>query len=240
VGQDDPKVKYLARGEGRLLYFSEREVMVRAAKSVTRMELVGASARPTIDLLDQQPHFSNYLQGSDQAKWRTNVAQYRRLRYREVYPGIDLIFYGNQEQLEYDFLVRPGADPNRIELRFAGMKSLDVNADGDLVLRGEGGSIVHKQPIVYQEQDGQRIPVAGRYVVVNRNRVRFEVAEYDRSEMLVIDPILTYSSYLGGTTHNSAEEIAYAVARDPEGNLYVAGRTLSTNCSAARRVSEHC
>ena len=147
---------------------------------------------------------------------------YARVRYEDVYPGIDLDFYGNQHQLEYDFVIAPGASPDVIELDFDGADSIELNGEGDLVLHTSGGEIKQHKPVVYQVVDGVRKSVAGSYVV-NDHRVLFQVAEYDPGETLIIDPILTYSTYWGGFAQ------VQSVAVDSDGNVYISGDTASSN-----------
>src|SRR2546427_1923700 len=163
--------------------------------------------------------------GSDPANWRTDVPTYAKVRYKNVYPGIDLIYYGTQRQLEYDFVVSPGADPKRIRLGFQGVDKLEVDAQGDLVLHTATGVIRQRKPVIYQEVEGARREIAGGYVLEGARRVGFRVAAYDARRPLVIDPALFYSTYLGG---NSSDE-GLAIAVDTAGNAYVTGATSSTD-----------
>ncbi|TMI11754.1 MAG: hypothetical protein E6H40_03915, partial [Betaproteobacteria bacterium] len=176
--------------------------------------------------------------GKDPAKWRTNVPTYAKVHYRAVYPGIDLVYYGNQRQLEYDFVVAPGADPNRIVLGFQGAERLEINAEGELVLHA-GGEVIHQRvPVIYQEIDGVRTKIEGRYVLKDAHRVGFQVAAYDPSRPLVIDPTLVYSTYLGG----SGGDVGHGIAVDAAGAAYVTGLTGSADftagCTAPQRRSE--
>jgi hypothetical protein len=167
----------------------------------------------------------NYLLGDDPARWSTNVATYARVKYEGVYPGIDLIYYGNQRQLEYDFVVSPGADPKAIALSFEGSDTVTVDAAGDLVLHMPRGDVRLRRPIVYQDIDGTRTPVDGRYVVKDQNRVGFQLAAYDTTRAVVIDPVLVYASYLGG----SSTDRALGIAVDGSGNAFITGDTMSTS-----------
>src|SRR5438477_468421 len=135
---------------------------------------------------------------SDPAKWRRDIPQFARVRYQKVYPGIDLVFYGHQGQLEYDFQVAPGADPARPELEFDGSTKLELEG-GDLVLHGEGDSVRLHAPHVYQLLGSRDQSVEGHFALRAANRVGFEVGGYDHSRELIIDPILTYSTYFGGS-----------------------------------------
>jgi len=217
-GQTEARVKFLARIPGYTLYVtSDEAVFAGRDGSVERMKLLGASRKMRIEPLDKQPGISNYFIGNDPAKWRTNVANYGRVALREVYPGIDLIFYSNERQLEYDWVVAPGVDPRQIRVRWNGAEPVRKNADGDLVL---SASLRQKKPLI--QQDGK--PIDGGYVVHGKE-VSFEVAKYDATKPLVIDPVFLYSTYLGG----SSGDIGQGIAVDGAGNAYVTGYTFSTN-----------
>jgi hypothetical protein len=217
-GQTDARVMFLARVSGYTLFVTSTEAVFAGRDgSVERMKLLGANRKMRIEPLDKQPGISNYFIGNDPSKWRTNVANYGRVALREVYPGIDLIFYGNERQLEYDWVVAPGADPKQIRVRCEGADPVRKNADGDLVL---SASLRQKKPLIRQE--GRRIE--GGYVVHGRE-VAFQVARYDATRPLVIDPVLVYSTYLGGSGNDQGNGIAV----DGAGNAYVTGTTASTN-----------
>src|SRR5260370_29364863 len=158
------------------------------------------------------------------AKWRTNVPTYAKVKYEGIYSGIDLVYYGNQRQLEYDFIVAPGADPRRIAFDVRGAKRIRRDEHGDLVLKMGEGEIRWHKPVAYQEKNGARQLVAARYAITDRNRVRFELARYDRSRSLYIDPLI-YSTYLGG----SKGDFGTSIAVDSAGNAYVTGTTASTD-----------
>ena len=228
-GQVDLQVRFLARGPGYGLYLTSGEaVLALGAKdrAVLRMALVGANSNAQVSGLDELPGKANYFIGKDPAKWRTNVPTYAKVRYRGVYPGIDLVYYGNQRQLEYDFVVARGADPRRIALRFAGAEKLEIDGQGDLVLHLPQGNVRVKRPVVYQSVDGKRQEIDGRYVVRDEDRVGFQLAAYDSNKTLVIDPIvLSYSTFLGGNGFDGAAGIAV----DGLGHAYVTGFTTSTN-----------
>ncbi len=184
-----------------------------------------ANASPRVEALEELPGKANYFLGNDPTKWRTNVPTYARVHYQDLYPGIDLIYYGNQRQLEYDLVVRPGADPSRIRLGVQGADTLDVDAQGDLVLHTAGGDIRQRKPAAYQEIDGMRQEISGGYVLKGSHTVGFEVGAYDASRPLVIDPVLFYSTYLGG----SSDDFGSGIAVDSSGDAYVTGYTLSTD-----------
>jgi hypothetical protein len=251
-GQTDPRVQFLARGAGYSLFLTGNEavfVLSRRDKQSTKqdlrqersnwasarprtktaalkMSLVGANAALAAEGLAEQKGKANYLIGNDAAKWRTNVSTFGRVQYKNVYSGIDLTYYGNQQQLEYDFTVQPKADYKQIKLDFKGAKKIEVEeASGDLLLSTKLGVMHEHRPKVYQEINGERKEIASRYVKRGKE-IGFEVEEYDATLPLVIDPALDYSTYLGG---NSSSEQALGIAVDSSGNVYVTGFTGSTN-----------
>src|SRR5712672_1576210 len=233
-GQTQKDVRFLSRGPGYSLYLTAGEAVLVLAKPdakaqeksvALRMSLVGAARKPHITGLDELPGKANYFIGKDRSKWRANVPTYAKVQYRNVYPGVDLVYYGNQRQLEYDFVVAPGADPKRIALGFKGADKLEIDAKGDLVLRAAGGEVRQHKPVVYQEIDGIRQEIDGGYVRKGANRVGFRLAAYDTARPLIIDPVLSYSTYLGG----SGREKGLAIAVDRDGNAYVTGLVSSTD-----------
>jgi Beta-propeller repeat len=233
AGQTDPQVEFLSRGSGYSLYLTQAEAVLALSnrkskteagpQSVVRMKFAGANPEPQIEGADALPGKSNYLIGNDPSKWRQNVASYEKVRYRSVYPGIDLIYYGNQRQLEYDFVVGAGADPNAIKLDFDGVKQIRVDDQGDLVLNTGDAEVRQNKPVTYQEVEGRRQEIASQYVVGESGEVGFKIGEYDRSRPLVIDPVLRYSTFLG----SSADDLPEDIAVDGAGNAYVTGFTKS-------------
>src|SRR6266700_386271 len=249
-GQTDKDVRFLSRGAGYSLYLTASEAVLvlakpnadakgdvratrerrdtptRAQSVALRMSLVGAARKPVVSGLDEQPGKANYFIGKDRSKWRTNVPTYAKVHYQNVYPGIDLVYYGNQRQLEYDFVVAPGADPKKIALRFQGAEKVEIDAQGELVLHTTGGDMRQHKPVIYQEIDGVRRDIDGGYVIKSGKRVGFQIAAYDTSRPLIIDPVvLSYSTFLGG----SFEDEGSGIAVDAAGNAYVTGMTASIN-----------
>ena len=235
-GQADDAVDFLARGAGYALFLKPSEATLvlsrRQANSpsrVLRMRLVGADAGARAAGAGELEGKVNYLVGDDPSKWRTGVETFGSVSYAGVYPGVDLVYYGNQRQLEYDFRVAPGADPRAVSLRFEGADKVELDAAGDLLLSMGEAVVRQPKPFVYQEVAGARRAVEGGYALGADGRVGFALGEYDRSQTLVIDPVIVYSTYLGGT----GQEQANGVAVDSAGNAYLAGFTTSTDFPTA-------
>ncbi|MGA8431898.1 MAG: SBBP repeat-containing protein [Candidatus Sulfotelmatobacter sp.] len=195
------------------------------------MDLPGSNSKPEIVAENQLPGVTNYILGRDPSQWHGGVAHYGQVRYRDIYPGIDLAYHGaslGQDKFEFDFLVNPGVNPENVKLEFPGLRKLRTTATGDLVLPSAAGDLHLHRPVAYQETNGIRQAVDARFVV-HENRVSFSLGTYDRSRQLVIDPTVTYSTYLGG----SAEDDAISITADASGNAYITGKTHSTNFSGA-------
>ena len=247
-GQTDPQVSFLARGAGYGLFLTVEPGCPDLARSsadknknqnatVVRMQLAGANPSAVATGTSQLPGKSNYFIGNDPAKWR-RVPQFARVRYQSVYPGVDLVYYGNQGQLEYDFEVAPGADPSQIALQFQGPERANLDSNGNLILASGGDEVRLQAPRIYQEFGSEQRPVAGRFVLQQDGKVGFDLAAYDRRRALVIDPELTYSTWLGGSALESCSAILLvasppsgcpAVAIDPSSNIYLAGSTTSAD-----------
>jgi Beta-propeller repeat/FIMAH domain len=220
---------FSARGAGYAVFLSEGTATLAlpptgaGAPLAITMRLLGARHPTAVTGLDRLPGVTNQIIGTDPQQWQIGVPGYAKVEYRDVYQGVNAIFYGTQQQLEYDFVVAPGADPRDIAIAFDGASSVSLDGHGDLVIATPVGDIVQRAPRIYQEKDGQRQSIDGGYVVKKHRRVAFRVGSYDHRMPLVIDPVLTYSTYLGGT----AGEAASGVATDAQGNVYVAGQTTS-------------
>jgi hypothetical protein len=238
-GQADSRVQFLSRGSGYGLFLTGTEAVLnlnrsgavrdmvgpqRSATAQLEMELLGASRGVSAAGQEQLPGVVNYMLGNNPALWQTNIPTFGRVSYDDVYPGIDLVYYGNQRQLEYDFVVAPGADPAAIRLAFRGADQMNLDAQGNLVLHTAGGVVIQHAPILYQQTASGRTSVDGDFVL-SGNQVRFRVGSYDASLPLVIDPVLSYSTYLGGLGYDAGT----AIAVDAAGSAYVTGQTGTAN-----------
>jgi uncharacterized protein (TIGR03437 family) len=243
-GQADPAVKFLARGAGYGVLVTPSETILTVSRrpaasreegpalrksrrtgesAYVRMQLAGASRDAEVLGVGLLPGKANYFAGRDPSRWRTEIPTYRQVEVKGVYPGVDLVYYGAGRELEYDFVVAPGADPDAIRLSYEGVEDLRVEANGDLVLTTKLGEIRQQNPVVYQETGGKRQAIAGTHVRLGAREAGFRVREYDRGRPLTIDPRLSYSTLLGG----AGAEAAIAMTVDSSGNAYVTGATTS-------------
>ena len=210
----------------RPTYLRALRAAVKAQRTTAiHLQLEGANPSAEIAGADKLPGKSNYFVGNDPNNWVTDVPAYSRVKYSAIYPGIDLVFYGNQRHLEYDFVVAPGADPKAIRLKVGGARKLAINSRGDLILSVPDGEVEFLKPVIYQMAGTERREIAGNYILASGNRVSFAVSKYDESLPLVIDPLLNYATYLGG----SGAETGFGIAVDGSGDAFVAGTTTSTD-----------
>jgi hypothetical protein len=246
-GQSEGRVRYLSRGNGYSLFLTSSEAVLAlrrgrpatredahraegstktraSSTAAVRMRLVGGRAEPEVSGIEKLAGRSHYFVGSDPSRWRRDIPHYARVLYRDIYPGVDLVYYGSQGRLEYDFLVSPGADPRRIRLRFEGADGMGLDEQGRLHLQFGEGTLEQHAPVVYQDVGGERRSVAGSYVLYHGGEVGFDVGAYDETRPIVIDPVLEYSTYLGG---GSSADIGESVAVDGTGSVYVTGETQS-------------
>src|SRR5467141_2826691 len=215
----------------RVPYFRSLRQARRAGRmTVLRMGLEGANLEAKISGLDPLPGKVNYFVGNKPEHWQTNIPTYSRVKYAQVYPGGDLVFYGNQRNLEYDFVVAPGADPKAIALTLKGARKVGVDSKGNLILSLADGQVIFQKHVLYQNVRGQRQQIEGGYSLTGKQRVTFAVSEYDRSEPLIIDPVLNYSTYLGGSA--PIGDAGSAIAVDSLGDAFVTGTTFSTTFPA--------
>jgi uncharacterized repeat protein (TIGR01451 family) len=245
-GQAQSGVKFLARGQGYGLFLDPNGAMLtlRSApqsgsnpiEEFVSMRLVGANSNAQIAGADPLSGKTNYIIGSDPQQWHRGIAQFAGVRYQQVYPGVDLIFYGHQGHLEYDFRVAPGADASQAQLQFDAASVLRVS-NGDLLLsrknkakKSQQATLRLRAPQIYQQDGDRRTPVAGWFVLHAGNRVSFEIASYNHQRELVIDPVLDFSTYFGGSG-SEASSLGPSVAVNGDGFIYLAGTTTSTPTS---------
>jgi hypothetical protein len=234
AGQADAQVQYLSRGTGYSLALTPGGAFLNLHKSAgqassastaLQISLVGANPLTSVEGVDPLPGLTNYLVGKDPSQWRTNIANYSRVEYQDVYAGINLVYYGNQQQLEYDFVVAPGVDPGAIRFAIRGAGSMQLDDQGNLVVQVAEGQVIQRAPVLYQEIGEARRAVSGKFVLLDQGTVGFQIGSYDHSLPLTIDPILSYSTYLGGSLNDAGAGIAV----DSSGNAYVVGTTSSTD-----------
>jgi len=257
-GQAPRPVQFVCRGPGYALSIEPRQAVLKLepdqAKSVRgaapadgiRMALVGADRTAQGTAIDKLPGVVSYFMGNDPSKWLSGVPTYRKVKYRSIYPGIDLVFYGNQRQLEYDFVLAPGADPSRIAWQIKGARP-SMDGEGNLILHAAKGPASFKKPVAYQTTGETRAMVDGSFSV-SGNRVGFRIGSYDKSKPLVIDPVLVYASYLGGSSTDNigfwngpgilANNPSQGLAVDSAGSVYVTGYTLSTDFPTSTNANQ--
>jgi Bacterial Ig-like domain (group 2)/Divergent InlB B-repeat domain len=249
-GQTDPRVRFLTRSGGYTMFLTPTETVLVEGKnriasgdafgkglkafrvdaknsrqSVLRMELLGANSAPEFQGLQELPGKVNYLIGKNEATWHTNVALFSEVQVAKVYRGVDLLFHGDQRQLEYDFVVAPGADPSRIGFKIRGAKKIEIAANGDLILHTADSEFEMRKPVIYQGEGASRNEVRGKFVLSGKNEVHFALGPYDHAEKLVIDPAIDYATFLGGAGTEISEALAVdsSVAGAPK--IYTTGTT---------------
>jgi len=239
-GQADNPARFIARNSQGIFYLGPNEVVITLRDSNTghaqsleardfsrkslRFQFIGGCAQARMTGAGQLRGEVNYLIGSDPSKWRKGVPTFASVEVAEAYPGINLILYGNQRQLEYDFVVGPGVDPAAIAIQVEGTEQMQIDERGDLLLKVGENVIRQKRPILYQMQEGRKREIEGRYKLRDSNIIAFEIGSYDPALPLIIDPVLAYSTFIGGL----AAEAGRAIALDKSGNIFIAGDTLST------------
>jgi Beta-propeller repeat len=247
VGQTAAGVDFLAHGSGYTLALTAGTAALGLRRGTTaptnaapsaavaaglqlQLGLVGANPQAPGSGEAPLPGTVNYFLGNDSAAWRTGISTYARVRYREVYPGVDVVYYGEQGQLEYDFELAPGANPTQVRLDFARSTGVAVDGQGGLLVQLAGGAVRQERPQLYQEVDGERRAVGGTYLLEARGQVGIAVGAYDASRALVIDPVLVYATYLGGSSGGVlGGDVGRGVAVDGAGNAYVTGFTASAD-----------
>jgi hypothetical protein len=230
-GQIDSRVNYLSRGAGYDFFLTAGETVMslhapdQNQAAVVRTKFIGANPRPEIAGEGELTGKLNYFIGNDPSKWRTGVSTYSKVRYRNIYRGVDAVYYGNQRQLEYDLVVAPAANARNIKLSISGADDLRIDGNGDLVLRIGNRELRQLKPTAYQELNNARQEAAANYVLSANREISIDVPSYDTSKPLIIDPVLFYSSFLGGSGLDEGHDVAV----DSNGNAYITGRTQSAN-----------
>jgi Beta-propeller repeat len=228
LGQVSPEIRYQAQGRHVSVSLSSQKMTWMIPQGFghkVEMHLEGARQQLEIVAEEKLPTLHSYIKGSDPAGWHSGIRTYRKVRYRETYPGIDLLVYGREGEIEYDFVAQPGADPAVIRLRFEGIDKMELGSHGELILTTPYGEMRQKKPFAYQWIQGRQREVASTFRLLDHNTVAFETGRYDHSRSLTIDPVLVYSTYLGGSKEESVESVDV----DSQGNVYVAGSTGSTD-----------
>jgi Beta-propeller repeat len=257
-GQTDGRVKFLSRNSQYNLFLTSDEAVFvlndpRAEsshsgrrwtrvlrhrstrkQSVVRMRLAGGKPS-AINGSSPVSGYTNYFIGRDPKNWVRNVPQFARVSYADVYPGVDMAFYGHDRAFEFDLMVKPGADPKQIALTFSGAQKVKTNVDGDLVLTSAAGDLALRKPFAYQQIDGGRKPVDVRFIARNRNEFGLAIGAYDPAHELVIDPVVIYSTYFGG----SGTDAGHATAVDATGAVYLTGETNSTDFPTQGGISSN-
>jgi hypothetical protein len=221
MGQIDDSVRFLSRGNEYILYLTSTEMVLSLkhgfreekqegskkdhktsqykpiTSDVVWIRFIGSNPNPKITGIDELQGKSNYFIGNDPTKWQAYVSNFSKVKIEKVYPRIDLVYYGNQRQLEYDWIVAPGADPKIIRFEVESKGDLKIDSQGNLILDDKGEVRMNK-PLIYQQRDGDITEIAGEYVVLSKREVGIQVSTYDTTLPLMIDPVLTYSTFLGG------------------------------------------
>src|SRR6476661_971434 len=242
AGQTDPNVKFQVKGAGHSIFFSPNEIAFVAFQqpnepgnqatnsSVVRSSLANSNPNPTISGLEKLPGVANFFLGEDSSQWQTNVPTFNGVVYQNVYQGIDRVFKGTEGQLKSEFLVAPFADPSQIKMNYSGVNDIRLRDDGALILETPLGELIDNAPIVYQDINGQRVNIPAAYNLLENGQVNFSLGYFDPTQPLVIDPVLAYSTYLGGSgdgISGNGNDYANRITVDSTGAAYIIGTTFN-------------
>ena len=229
----DSSLRYVARARGMSLGLRSTEAVLslrqKGGSAQVRIKLAGASRSAKLHGTKQLATHVHYYRGIDPSQWLTDVPAWARVEVSRVYPGIDLVWYGKEGELEHDFRVAPGADPSRIHMRFEGAEEVRLEGNGEVMVSVAGGELRLRRPVLYEEMDHELRQVAGEFVLRGEREIGFAPAPYDHSHTLVIDPVITYGTYLGG----SGDDKALALATNVLGHAYLTGQTSSLDFPGA-------
>ncbi|MCG3160516.1 MAG: hypothetical protein JMDDDDMK_01585 [Acidobacteria bacterium] len=241
-GQAGARVKFISRNSGYTLFLSANEAAIKLRPpemperhETVRMKFVNAATDARLFGMEKMASASNYFIGGDPARWRVGVVNFGRVKQRAVWPGIDVVWYGNQRLLEHDFIVAPGADPRKIRLEFSGASGMGVDKEGALELRTGAGGLRLLRPAAWQVSDSGREAVACDYRVNGAGQVEFRLGEYDKNRELVIDPAITLATWFGGADADEARNVAV----DKDGAVYIAGATVSVDFPVANSIQQN-
>jgi uncharacterized repeat protein (TIGR01451 family) len=264
-GQCNSGVKFLARGNGHNVFLTNNEIVLVLYQSnnvepeentnvfnpeksiknqsevkenttnILRIKLNGSNPTTTLEGVEELLGKANYFTGNNPSMWHKNIATFNKVKYKEIYTGIDMVFYASGNQLEFDFLISPGSDPKDISLNFQGMDTLNLNETGDLILEIDEKQINLQQPLVYQIEDGNKKEIEASYILKENKNISFSIKKYDISKPLIIDPKIVYSTYLGGSSYN----IGYDIAIDNEGNAYITGYNDSPDFPTKNQIQTY-
>ncbi|MEJ2615086.1 MAG: SBBP repeat-containing protein, partial [Ignavibacteriaceae bacterium] len=229
-GQSNNYADFISRTNNYTLLLSQREVTLMLLNSKGKnknkkidFKILGSNPNSKIHGMGKKQGTTNYFLGADEKNWKTDVPNYSKVLCEDIYTGINLVYYGNKHSLEFDFILAPGTDPGSIKLGFEGTNEISIDTKGNLILKTDGGDVTLKSPIIYQEHNNIRNIIDGKFKLDGESIVSFKIDDYDTGIPLIIDPVLVYSTYLGGSTSSNSSGITV----DPQGNIYVAGSTRS-------------
>jgi hypothetical protein len=231
LGQTNKQVKFLSHGQGYTMFFTQNKAVLVLNKSTSNkknlqsdvIDITFPGATPNTDIIGEggKEGISNYFIGNNPKKWIKDIPNYKEIQYKNLYPGIGLIFSGNQKNLEFSFVVNKNANPENIKMQISGANKIYTDKQGNLILSTKQGKVIYKRLIIYQNIKGIKKQVFGKYVLNKKGIITIALGSYDKTKQLIIDPYLVYSTYLGGSNYDYGDGIAV----DSSGDAYVTGQT---------------